>query len=294
MPVLNSQAALATEIASGSRSKRTFPACANPNCTSGWFHLWRKRRVPVVEGGWNCSPGCTRARVEDLLRRELAQANPASLHRHRIPIGLLLLTQGWITHEQLRQALKAQREGSGLRLGEWLIANGCLDEAHLTQALGIQWNCPIFKFEKYGNDLAVTVVPRLLSESFGFVPLSLTVSGVLYLGFEDRIEHSIALAIERVTRLRVESGILSGTDYRRARERLLRGHFPRARMIEAGSLDLLAEALTKHIEKSGPVESRLVRIRDLFWLRLWSRAEGPGSTQCGEAEDVIGSVVRFG
>lgn len=292
MPVLNSQAALPTEIPIGSPGSRTFPVCANPNCASNWFHLWRKRRAPVVEGGWLCSPTCTRARVEDLLRRELVQANPAGPHRHRIPIGLLLLTQGWITHEQLRQALKAQHEGSGLRLGEWLMANGDLDEAHLTQALGIQWNCPIVHLEKHGDDLAVTVLPRLLLESFGFVPLSLTPSGVLLLGFEDRIEHSIALAIERITRLRVETGILSGTDYRRARERVLRSNYPRARMIEAGSLDLLAGAFTKHIEKQGPVESRLVRIRDLFWLRLWRRAEG--LAQRGDTEDIIGSVVRFG
>ena len=295
MPFLNPPAALKTGLPAERAGARTFPACANPKCASGWLHLWRKRRVPIVEGGWLCSSACTRTRIAELLRHELAQSKPASPHRHRIPIGLLLLTQGWISHEQLRQALKFQRqEGGSMRLGECLVANHGLDEARLTQALGIQWSCPVFRLDRHADAVPVTAVPRLLSESFGFAPLRLTSSGTLYLAFEDRIDHSIALAIERVTSLRVESGLLSGTEFQQAQERLLHGHFPRARLIEARSLDLLADALAKHIEKSKPVESRLARVRDLFWLRLWNQAEEPGSTQPGAVEDIIGSIVRFG
>ncbi|MFZ0663286.1 MAG: hypothetical protein WAM66_11385 [Acidobacteriaceae bacterium] len=294
MPVLNLQIAPAIEASAIRRGARTFPACANPRCASGWLHLWRKRRVPVVESGWLCSPACTRARVGDLLRREMAEANPATAHRHRIPIGLVLLTQGWITHDELRQALESQRAGSPMRLGEWLVANRGLNESRLAQALGIQWSCPVFSLEKHSDAFPVTVVPRLLSEGFGFVPLRLTASGVLYLAFEDRIDHSIALAVERITRLRVESGLLGASEFRQAQERALQSHFPRARMIEAGSLDLLADAFTKHIEREKPGESRLVRIRNLFWLRLWSRPDTPGLVQGGGVEDAIGSVVQFG
>ncbi|HTM95383.1 MAG TPA: hypothetical protein VL100_06160, partial [Croceibacterium sp.] len=100
----------APEIASGKRA-RAFPQCSNPHCASGWLQLWRKRRVPVVEGGWLCSPECTRARMEDLLVRERAGAGPAPTYRHRVPVGLILLTRGWISHEHLRDALEAQRNG---------------------------------------------------------------------------------------------------------------------------------------------------------------------------------------
>ncbi|MGH9586270.1 MAG: hypothetical protein ACRD3F_04925 [Acidobacteriaceae bacterium] len=228
-----------------------------------------------------------------MLRRELAEAAPAIPHRHRIPIGLVLLTQGWITHEQLRQALKAQQEGSDLRLGKWLVTHQGLDEMRLTQALGIQWNCPVFRFDSRVDDLAAMAVPRLLSETFGFVPLRLTRSGILYLAFEDRIDHSVVLAIERITKLRVESGLLSETDFLQARERVLQAHFPRTRLIEAGNHDLLADAFAKHIEGCKPVQSRLVRIRDLFWLRMWTRTESRAWSQLDEVEDVVGSVVRF-
>jgi hypothetical protein len=288
MPVLTPQAARPPASGPARRAARTFPECANPRCASGWLHLWHKRGVPVLEGGWLCSSACTRARVEDLLRRERAEAHPPATHRHRIPIGLVLLEQGWITHQQLKDALEAQRAGAGMRLGEWLMANRGLDEARLTQALGLQWSCPVFSLDKHAAAFPVTTVPRILAESFGFVPLRLTASGILYLAFEDRIDHSLALAIERVTRLRVESGLLSGSEFRRAEERHRQGRFARARMIEAGNAGLLAEAFANQIEKTKPFEARLVRLHDLFWLRLWTQ---PG--EGGEAEDLIGSVVRF-
>jgi hypothetical protein len=298
MPVLNRedemQATPIAEISSPRRTAGAFPSCANPRCTSGWLQLWRKRRVPVIEGGWLCSPACTRARIDDLLRREQLEAHAVTTHRHRIPIGLVLLTQGWITHDQLRDALAAQRNGANMRLGEWLVAHRGLDEARLTQALGLQWSCPVFSLAKHGSGLPVTVVPRLLAESFGFVPLRLTSTGLLYLAFEDRIDHSLALAIERITGLRVESGLLSNSEFTLAQRDLTQGRFARTRLIEAGNLDLLAEAFTRHIEKCQPSEARLVRIHDLFWLRLWRQPDAtPDLTQSRGVEDVIGSVVRF-
>lgn len=274
---------------------RAFPACANPRCASGWLHVWRKRRVPIVEGGWLCGPACTRARIDDLLRREQAGAHPLSTHHHRVPIGLLLLTQGSITHKDLKRALEAQRRGAGMRLGEWLVAHRGLSEARLTQALGVQWSCPVFSLEKHGNGLPVTVVPRLLAESFGFVPLRLTPSGILYLAFEDRIDHSLTLVIERMTGLRVESGLLGATEFRQAHQHFAQARFARARIIEAATLDLLAEAFTRQIEKVRPTESRLVRVQDLLWLRLWSQDEdhAPERAQHGGFQDIIGSVARF-
>jgi len=299
MPVLDPQLTPAPESAVGPsparRASRAFPVCTNPRCSSGWLQLWRRRRVPVVEGGWLCSPACTRARVEDLLRREQSEAHPVSAHRHRVPIGLVLLTQGWTTHEHLKEALEAQRNGANMRLGEWLVANRGLSEARLTQALGLQWNCPVFSLEKHGSGLPVAIVPRLLTESFGFVPLRLTATGILYLAFEDRIDHSLTLAIERITGLRVESGLLSASEFRSAQQHLTQGRFAPTRMIEAGNFELLAEAFTRHIEKRQPAEARLVRLHDLFWLRLWHRADNPASdpAQNHRVEDIIGAVTRF-
>jgi hypothetical protein len=305
MPVLNSNydaqpvaGVAAKSLTAGNSAPRrslTFPVCANPRCTSGWLQLWRNRRVPVLEGGWLCSPACTRARVEDLLRREYTEARPVEPHRHRVPIGLVLLRQGWIEHQHLKDALEAQRNGSDLRLGEWLVANRGLTETQLTQALGLQWGCPVFSLEKHANAFPVTLIPRLLPESFGFVPLRLTSSGQLYIAFEDHMDHSLALAVERMTGLQVELGLLSGSEYSEVQRNLAEGRFPRARLVEASRVDLLAEALTRHIEKEKPAEARLVRVHDLLWLRLWRTVDESGAAVSQEngVEDVIGTVTSF-
>jgi hypothetical protein len=288
MPVLSHASALAEHT---SHAAQAFPVCANPRCASGWLHLWRKRRVPVVEGGWLCSPACTRSRIEDLLRREHAEAHPPSVHRHRVPIGLVLLNQGWATHEQIKDALGAQRNGSRLRLGEWLVVNRGLDEAHLTQALGLQWSCPVFSLQKQSGGLPVTLVPRILSETFGFIPLRLSSSGVLYLAFEDRIDHSLTLAVERVTGFAVESGLLCAPEFRKAWQIAQQHRLAPMRLIEAGSFALLAEAFTRQVEKRKPTNARLVRLHDLFWLRLWRPATD--ASRASECEDIVGSVARF-
>lgn len=298
MPVLDPHESLpagpAFDPSSARRPARAFPVCANPRCTSGWLQLWRKGRSPIVEGGWLCSPACTRARIEELIAREQTDAHPVISHRHRVPIGLVLLTLGWITHEQLKQALEAQRNNTGVRLGELLLRDHGLKETRLTQALGLQWSCPVFSLAKH-NGLPVTVLPRLLPESFGFVPLRLSPLGILYIAFEDRIDHSVTLAVERMTGLRVEGGLLTASEFAQAGERFSQGRFARTRMIEAGSLELLAEAFTRHIENGKPVEARLVRMRDLFWLRLWHQKADSGSRmrESGNAEDVIGAVTCF-
>jgi hypothetical protein len=99
------------------------PTCANPRCKSGWLHLWRSRVVPVFEGGWCCSEACTAAQVEAALRREMdARGILREAHRHRIPLGLAMLEQGWITEGELRSALAAQRAARSGRLGGWLGA----------------------------------------------------------------------------------------------------------------------------------------------------------------------------
>lgn len=242
-----------------------------------------------------CSPACARVRVEGLLRREQKDAHPAPIHRHRVPIGLVLLSQGWITRKQLRQALKAQHAGSTLRLGEWLIAHCGLSEQRLTQALGVQWGCPVLASEEHRSALPVTVVPRHLLKTFGLAPLRLTASGGLYLAMEDHIDHSLTFAIERMTGLRVVSGLLPAGDFAEMRRKLIGVRFPPAQLIETRSAGQLVDAFTAHIEAEKPTESRIVRIRDLFWLRLWhgSNTHSPDPSLAFGIEDVIGSITTL-
>ena len=86
--------------------------CANSGCRSGWIHLFRKRSIPMFEDGWTCSPECTEAMLRGALHREMSGRQPArEIHHHRIPLGLLMMEQGWITGKQLRDWLYQPARG---------------------------------------------------------------------------------------------------------------------------------------------------------------------------------------
>lgn len=269
--------------------------CSNPDCASGWLHLWRRRTAPVFEGGWCCSPACVRARVETSLHRE-NDSRGASLerHRHRVPLGLVMLEQGWITAADLRRALDAQRASGGGRLGSWLVRGRAATETMVTRALGLQWNCPVLSPDLATPEALTVLLPRLFVDAFGALPLRVAAARILYLGFEDRLDPALALAVERMLGLRVESGLVVESHFRVLQERMLEARFPGVELIEAASLPTLARVLAQAIEAERPVEARLVRVHDFFWLRLWRREPVGQVTDTEGVRDLICTLAESG
>ncbi|MDR3725790.1 MAG: hypothetical protein P4K86_01985 [Terracidiphilus sp.] len=276
-----------------SRPKRPglFETCANPGCDSGWLHLWRSRSAPIFEGGWNCSATCTAARVAMAVGREMdGRGSLQQSHRHRIPLGLVMLEQGWITSGQLRQALDAQKAAGAGRLGHWLVRQQGVSEQLVTRALALQSSCPVLSLELRDTEALTALVPRLFVDAFGALPLRVAAGKLLYLGFEDRLDPVLAFAIERMTGLRVESGLVQESLFRPAHTRMLSAHFPAVELIEATSEPALVHALTKLIEKAQPVESQLVRVHDCLWLRMWLRAQSGPVPETASIQDLICSI----
>lgn len=268
-----------------------FETCANPGCGSGWLHLWRSRSAPVFEQGWNCSPECTRARVEEAVRRELdGRVSAQEGHRHRIPLGLVMLEQGWITSVQLREALGAQKAAGGGRLGNWLVRHQGVSEQLVTRALGLQWSCPVLPAEFHDAESLAALVPRLFVDAFGALPLRVAAGKLIYMGFEDRLDSVLALAVERMTGLRVECGLVQGTHFRLAHTRALNASYPPAQLIEAGSEPAVVRALATAVERARPVESRLTRVHDCLWLRMWRRPQRGPLPDRDAVQDLICSV----
>ena len=268
-----------------------FQTCANPACGSGWLHLWRSRAAPVFEGGWSCSAACTSARVAAAVWRELdGRGSAEQSHRHRVPLGLLMMEQGWITSGQLRQALEEQKGAGAGRLGHWLVRRQAASEQLVTRALGLQWSCPVLPMEFHDAEALTALVPRLFVDAFGALPLRVAAGRLLYLGFEERLDPVLALAIERMTGLRVESGLVRGSQFRAAHARMLSARFPPVELIEAGSEPAVVQALSKAIERAQPVESRLVRAHDCLWLRMWPRPQAGPLPEANSVADLICSI----
>jgi hypothetical protein len=71
---------------------------------------------------------------------------------------------------------------------------------------------------------------------------------------------------------------------------MLRSKFPPVELIEAGSAPAVVHAFSKAIERVRPAESRLVRVHDCLWLRMWQRPQSGPMPERGTTQDLICSI----
>jgi hypothetical protein len=271
--------------------------CGNVECVSTWTAPWRNRRRPIFEGQWGCSGRCVLAMVKAAVSRELGEGEEAVVpHRHRVPLGLVMLAQGWITHPQLRQALEAQRANGCGRIGDWLVAECGLETEQITRGLSMQWSCPVLSLKGFEPEAMALAVPRIFVEAFGVLPLRVAGQRILYLAFEDRLDASAALAVEQMTELKVESGLMDGAQFIEARSTLMQCEPVEASLEVATSTASLAARITAILEQKQPVASRLVRLHQYYWLRTWleSGAMSSNGSLPRTNEDVSDHIFTIG
>ena len=269
--------------------------CAAPGCAGRWMAPWKNRRRPIFEQQWGCSARCLATLVQAAVRREVGdglRANTTEPHRHRVPLGLVLLAQGWITHPQLQTALQAQRASGRGRIGDWLTQGCGLEEERITRGLGVQWNCPVLAMDGFSPSAMALVTPKRFVAEFGMVPVRVAGSQLLYLAFQDQMDAATALGIEQMTGLRVESGLLSATQFERARASVLAADGVPVQMKLVEDTDALTAAVVRALEQRQPLAAKLVRVHQYYWLRLWLEAGAmqgaaglPGSAQ--DVEDHV-------
>jgi len=274
-------------------------ACGNQEC-SRWMRPWEDRRRPIFEKDWGCTPRCVKALVRAAVQREQGEGhteNDHGHHRHRVPLGLVLLAQGWITHPQLRHALEVQRRAGTGRIGRWLIDECGLQEERVTRALSVQWRCPVLPMEGFDPQKMALAVPRVLIERLRIVPLRIAAERILYLAFEDHLDASAAFAIGQMSGLKVESGLMVGTELKRARERLLDCDFVDAIHEYVVEAETISESIAALLSKTQPKASRLIRVHQFYWLRMWLESGAMGTVDGGipvSKEDVIDRIYTIG
>jgi hypothetical protein len=177
--------------------------CASPHCPHR-AKLWPSwlRRCPGVEfdGRWYCELPCLKPFVAfrvNVLLSSFLREKPRSF---RVPLGLLLVNRGAISHEQLRTALGRQREEGCGRIGDWFLELGMVTDQQLTQALGQQWGCPVFPLERQDAKLVPSdLVPVPLLESAFAVPAHASSNGrFVHLAFGDRVDHTLLYGVEQM------------------------------------------------------------------------------------------------
>ncbi|MFH1678105.1 MAG: hypothetical protein ABH914_00590, partial [Candidatus Omnitrophota bacterium] len=89
-------------------------------------------------------------------------------------IGEILVNKGYLTLEQLNQALK-DLSGQDDMLGNMLVSKGLIKEEELLKVLSEQFNLPLFMRLKDAriSTEAVKAVPAKFVQHYGFMPISL-------------------------------------------------------------------------------------------------------------------------
>jgi hypothetical protein len=281
--------------------------CGNPECADRWLRRWKDRRRPIFECNWGCSARCMQAMVEVAVRREWAfvdareAAAEEGQHRHRVPLGLVLLAQGWITHPQLRHALEVQRRAGSGKIGRWLVQEFGLKEACVTHALSLQWGCSVLPMDGFDPRAMALGVPRILVERLGVLPLKISGRRVLYLAFADEMDAAAAFAMERMSGLKVESGLVDEMQWKDARTRLLASEFVDATVERVANPHAVAQTMAAAVCKLQPKASRLVRVHQFYWMRMWlesgamcsGTSDGDGGIPA-TSEDVLDTVCEVG
>jgi hypothetical protein len=140
------------------------------------------------------------------------------------------------------------------------------------------------------------VMPKVFVEKFGLLPLRVAGSRILYLGFADRLDASAAFAIEQMTELKVESGVVEGTQFEAARSRVLACDGVEVKLESVEDKDAMAARITAILEQKQPIASRLVRVHQYYWLRMWleSGTLGKAGTLPVTSEDMKDHIFTVG
>ncbi len=273
------------------------PQCAFEGCTAGWSKLWKRRARPVFENVWGCSRTCIRALVEASVKREMEGADGADIaeaHHHRMPLGLVLLAQGLVTQEQLRAALQAQKDAGRGRIGEWLVEAAGVSETKITRGLGMQWHCPVLGLAGFDAKRMALALPPALRTLCSVAPLRVAGGRILYLAFDETVDAAAAFALERMSGLKVESGVLPGAEFTCAVTALDECSTVDCRQFDVADREGLVERVVDALVKLQPIASKMVRLRDRYWMRLWLErgAFGRNGMLPVTGEDVVDILLR--
>ena len=247
------------------RASRWVEHCGNRDCTSGWLQLFRRRSSSRFEGNWACSAACMEHILTDAICSQIESWEPVHAERAlRMPLGLILLSRGWISHGELQDALAAQRRSGNGRIGEWLGRLHGVSEGTIAKALGIQWNCAVLPHGMPGLEFAPALIPAFLRRRYGLAILRQGPDAALYLAGKDRAEHAAARAIEHMLREPVHAAFLEDSTW----------HHEQPETADTGEVlipgrDGVVASICELIERTRPSDARLVRMHDHLWLRMW-------------------------
>ncbi len=217
---------------------------------------------------WYCSIDCfakaARARFSALsvVRTDEMPHNP------RLSIGLVMLSKGYLSDEQLRFAV-AQSQSSGEELEVVLVQLGLANEWQLAAARAVQWGYPVLGRDRISQSVDADI-PLTLLRNFSAVPLHYSSTAKrLLLGFVNRVENSLLHSVEQVTGCRAEPCFITPTEFREQMERLTTApNYTEVVVEDALTPAQTAKAVGGFAVEIGAREASFAYCRNYAWMRL--------------------------
>jgi hypothetical protein len=252
--------------------KSTYSVCAFEDCQNTRLMRSVQSRGGISMGGrWYCSTECFAVAARTRLAALAADNTIGLRHNPRLSIGLVMLSKGTLTGDQLRTAMnesKARRE----ELEATLLRIGFATERQITAARAAQWGYPILGQEHVGRAVTADIPPALL-RICAAVPLHFSAGARRFLlGFVHRVEHSLLNSIETVTGFRSDPCFITPTEYREQMARVTTASDCEEIVFsDAMSAAHMAKNLGGFAVEIAAHEARLVRCRDYAWARLFGK-----------------------
>jgi hypothetical protein len=217
---------------------------------------------------WYCSVDCfvkaARARFSTL---SMAR-NVEIPHSPRLSIGLVMLSKGYLSDEQLRFAV-AEGQSSGEELEVVLLRMGLANEWQLAAAKAVQWGYPVLGRDRISKSVDADI-PVTLLRTFSAVPLHYSVTAKrLLLGFVDRVENSLLHSVEQITGCKAEPCFITRTEFREQMERVTAApNYTEVVVEDALTPAQTAKAVGGFAIEIGAREATFASCQDYAWMRL--------------------------
>jgi hypothetical protein len=249
--------------------KSMYAACGLPTCSNTLLMRSVQSRVGISVGHvWYCSADCFAAAA----RKQFSALSGGSIiempHHPRLSIGLVMLSKGYVTDDQLRFAM-AQSQLHSEELEAALVRLGLASERQLTAARAAQWGYPVLGQDRVGQSVEANI-PATLLHTCSAVPLHYSRAAKRYLmGFVYRVDHSLLNSLEQVTGARVEPCFITPTEFAEQMDRLTAVPNCEELVFENTSTPAqMANTVAGFAVEVAAREARFAQCRDYVWARL--------------------------
>ncbi len=245
------------------------PACVHAR--TFWRRLTSNPATALLSGSRFCLDECLQPALEDALRKVRSKTKPASVN-HRVPLGLMLLSRQQVTPEQLTEALDAQRVAGRGRIGEWLIALGCVSEEQVIAAVARQWSCPVLRpSSSIPRPDRLPPIPLALMQVGSMIPIGyVPATATLYFAFGECIDHNLLYSVERMTDCHTEPCFAAPSFIQHALLSLMDQKLRREELVFEceSNLPELARIVRSYCARLSAREIRIVDAGAYTWIRL--------------------------